>query len=301
MLEQKHYKSMLLDGKNNVYRSIFAGHGDEGFKKTGNDYFVIFMRFINHYVSRFHPESVHIFWDAPVKEVWRRKVYPEYKSQRSELLQKYDFDVRAELKRQMILAMEALRVLNVRQYYRAGQEADDLIYSFVIANPDSQHLIVSGDGDFKQIIYRHDNVDLYNPLNGRRLVQKPDIDPVLFKCFVGDNSDNITGYDQIGPVRARPLVMDPDMRTKFFASEKARIVKEDKRVVVGDAVFNTNKQLIDLSLCPDKEANVEYIKTQQVKPVEFSATKLTELGIRKQIKGLYSEIPTLIPAFKKLI
>ena len=69
----KNPRHMLIDGKNAIYRAIFAGYNDERFKKSGFDYFVITVRFISNYLTIFNPQSVHIFWDAPRENTWRRK------------------------------------------------------------------------------------------------------------------------------------------------------------------------------------------------------------------------------------
>jgi 5'-3' exonuclease len=90
-------------------------------------------------------------------------------------------------------------------------EADDLIAGFIQAHPDSDHVIISTDGDFAQLIAP--NVKQYNGVmeittthegyfdaKGKRIVDKktkqikaaPDPSWLLFeKCMRGDTSDNI--------------------------------------------------------------------------------------------------------------
>lgn len=295
----KQYEHMLLDGKNTVYRSLFAGHADQNFKKSGQDYFVVFLRFLNHYVNRFHPKSVHVFWDAPSGSVWRREIYPEYKLQRDGMYADYDFDVKSEVRRQMAIALETLNVMNVRQYYREGMEADDLVYAFVLANPDTQKIIVSSDGDFSQVLYRHTNVDLFSP-TAKAMVEKPANDPVITKSLIGDVSDNISGYNQIGKARAKPLAENSELLEKFLKSDKANIIKDGQKVVVGDQVFNLNRQIIDLSRCRDIAGNIEYIKQHQSSKVKINLPKVTEIARRRKVNGLIAEFPATIPSFQRL-
>jgi 5'-3' exonuclease len=90
-------------------------------------------------------------------------------------------------------------------------EADDLIAGFIQAHPDSNHVIISTDGDFAQLIAP--NVKQYNGImeittthegyfdaKGKPIVDKktkqikpaPDPSWLLFeKCMRGDTSDNI--------------------------------------------------------------------------------------------------------------
>lgn len=295
----KQYDHMLIDGKNTIYRSLFAGHADKNFMKSGHDCFVVFLRFLNHYVNRFHPKSVHVFWDAPSGSVWRREIYPEYKLQREGMYVDYDFDVKAEVRRQMAIALETLNVMNVRQYFREGMEADDLVYAFVLANPDTQKVIVSSDGDFAQVIYRHTNVDLFSP-TAKTMIEKPANDPVITKALIGDISDNISGYNQIGKARAKPLAESPELLAKFLASDKANIIKDGQKVVVGDQVFNTNRQIIDLSQCRDIAGNIEYVKLHQSTKVNINLPKVTEIARRRGVNGLIGEFPATIPSFQRL-
>jgi 5'-3' exonuclease len=301
MGEHKHYDAMLIDAKNVLYRSLFAGHADYKFAKSGYDLFVIYLRLLTHHVNKFRPASVHIFWDTPSDSVWRRSLYPAYKDNRDGLFKRYDFDIKGGLKRQMTLAIEVLSTLNMRQYYKTKMEADDLIYSFVVSNPDKSIIILSSDADFRQITYRHKNVDLFRPSISDDIDPMPEADPVIVKSLMGDKSDNISGYNQIGKVKAKALTLDKDAFIKFLASDKACVIKEEKKVVVGDAIFNLNKQLIDLSLCPYLDANSEYVKKKQTSAIEYNPTKFTEVAIKHKINGLLSEAPMLIPPFKSLV
>lgn len=295
----KQYDHLLLDGKNTVYRSLFAGHADKSFMRSGHDYFVVFLRFLNHYVNRFHPKSVHVFWDAPSGSIWRREVYPEYKLQRDGMYVNYDFDVKAEVKRQMAIALETLNVMNVRQYFREGQEADDLVYAFVLANPNAQKIIVSSDGDFSQVIYRHGNVDLYSPTT-KAMVEKPAFDPVVLKSLIGDVSDNISGYNQIGKARAKPLVENPELLQKFFSSDKANVLKNGQKVVVGDQIFNLNQKIIDLAHCPSLLENIEYVQRHQTSKISVNLPKVTEIARRRKVDGLITEVPVAMSSFQRL-
>lgn len=301
MNERKHYDAMLIDAKNVLYRSLFAGHADYKFAKSGYDLFVIYLRLLTYQVNKFRPASVHVFWDTPSENVWRRSLYPTYKEQRDDMFKRYDFDIKGGLKRQMTLAVEVLSTLNMRQYYKARMEADDLIYSFAVANPDKQILILSSDGDFRQVTYHHKHVDLFRPSISDDIDPIPEADPVIVKSLMGDKSDNITGYNQIGKVKAKVLALDNDARAKFFTSDKACVIKEDKKVVVGDSVFTLNKQMIDLSMCPHLSENSEYVKKKQQSAIEYNPTKLTEVAMKHKINGLLSEAPMLIPPFKSLI
>ena len=291
---------LLIDGKNSLYRSVFAGFVDPRFKQLGHDYFLIFLRFINNYINKFRPTSVHIFWDA--KRSWRKTVYPEYKVQRADQYIDRGFDVPGELRRQMIIAIETLKYLNIRQYFNHQQEADDLIYAFIKNNLSAESIILSGDGDFKQITYRHPNIKIYNPLSKKLGFEDvPSLDPVLVKSLTGDKSDNIHGYYGIGKVKMKPLIMDEKARTEFFASDKAFIMKDGQKELVGDTVFNRNKQIIDLSMNPHLQENIDYIASQQIVPISYDLEAVKAIILKYKLRGLMADINNLTLPFKNLL
>jgi len=301
MFTDKNIDCLLLDGKNNIYRSLFAGCADPRFKASGHDYIIIFLRFLSTYINKFRPKSVHIFWDAPASKLWRRQIYPEYKEHRSDMYEYRDIDVYAELKHQMIAAIQLCKNLNIRQYFSDNQEADDLIYAFVYTNTNKDTLIVSSDGDFKQILFKFSHCKIYNPLKkGDNMEERPQNDPTLLKSFIGDKSDNISGYYQIGKVRAAPLVESVIARQKFFLSDKAVIMKDGQKVIVGADIFNRNRQIIDLGLSPYLKDNIAFIEQQQVSSIQFDMKQIELIAHKYKLRGLLSEINNLSVPFQNL-
>ena len=71
---------LLIDGKNVMYRAIFANLGNSGKRQH---HFTVMMRFIHEWVERFKPSSVNIFWDVSKNKVWRRRLYHSYKDRDS--------------------------------------------------------------------------------------------------------------------------------------------------------------------------------------------------------------------------
>jgi 5'-3' exonuclease len=298
-------KHLLIDGKNNAYRSVFAGFSDQRFLSSGHDYFVIFLRFLSSYINKFRPESVHVFWDTPTKSVWRKQLYKDYKENRIQSMSMYEIDVPATLKRQVVLGCNILNNLNVRQYYRDTQEADDLIYAFVCANKQDDNIIISADGDFKQIIYKNNSVKIYNPLSKNKntdFEEIPKHDPVIVKSLMGDKSDNISGYYMVGAERSKKISADSNSLSEFLKSEKAVILLEDgSKKIVGDEIFNLNRKIIDLSLNPSLYDNINYVKEKCVSTVIYNTKSIGQIAIKYKVRGLLGDLTNLTSNFKHLI
>jgi 5'-3' exonuclease len=146
---------------------------------------------------------------------WRKKVYAPYKRQRTDARAKHTAAEQEEDKlfwetfddfKNFIIEKTNCSVLQNPEL-----EADDTIAGFIQAHPEDDHVIISTDGDFAQLIAV--NVKQYNGVskittthegyfdeNGKRVkdsktgLLKPEPDPqwLLFeKCMRGDTSDNI--------------------------------------------------------------------------------------------------------------
>lgn len=277
-------RAILIDGKNSVYRAIFAGRSDEKFRQSGWHPSVIVARFVRSYLDKFNPDSVHIFWDAPKSTLWRKAIYEEYKEDREE--KKYDFDIGKELEQCVKICKAMFKCLGAYQYQMKEIEADDLIYAWCRYQcRKGDFTIISNDRDLTQIPYQFSNVSQYDPLRSR-MITVPVADPAEVKSFMGDSSDCITGYNGIGPKRAERLAIDLVYRAKFLQKEGAEI-------------YERNRRLVDLSLCPDLPKLIFYISGILGTRPKFDDNNLKRLA--SKVHGLYREYHNTLSAFKYLL
>ena len=184
-------------------------------------------------------------------------------------------------------------------------EADDLIAGFIQTHPNDNHIIISTDSDFHQLISA--NVSQYNGVaetttthkgifdkKGKRIVDKktkeeapaPNPEWILFeKCMRGDTSDNVfSAYPGVRTKGTKNKVglqeAFEDKNKKGYAWNNLMLQKwvdhEKKEHRVLDD-YERNRQLIDLTCQPDniKELIKETIRTQTQEPKNVS-----QVGIR---------------------
>tara|TARA_B100000927_G_scaffold203828_1_gene165327 strand:- start:836 stop:1822 length:987 start_codon:yes stop_codon:yes gene_type:complete len=183
-------------------------------------------------------------------------------------------------------------------------EADDLIAGWIQAHPDDNHVIVSTDGDFAQLIAP--NVKQYNGIQdvttthegyfdekGKRVIdkktkeEKPAPNPqwLLFeKCMRGDSSDNV--FSAYPGVRTKGTKKKVGLQEAFADRESKgynwnnlmlqRWVDHEgnEHRVLDD--YNRNVQLCDLSAQPDdiKDKIKETVSKAKQKEIEQVGLKL---------------------------
>jgi 5'-3' exonuclease len=146
---------------------------------------------------------------------WRKDIYAPYKRNRQEIRDAADpSDIEED--RAFFETYDKFREYiqdrtNCTVLYHPNLEADDLISGWVYAHPDDNHVIISTDGDFAQLI--SPNVKQYNGVNGvtithegyydergkplkdkktKEIKPAPNPEWLLFeKCMRGDTSDNV--------------------------------------------------------------------------------------------------------------
>ena len=122
-------------------------------------------------------------WDAPNAKASRQKIYPPYKAKR---LPPPD-----NLWPTIDLIRKALRHTRALQIMVPGFEADDVIATLCRSHTDVDIEVYSNDGDLRQLcVNRRVKVNATNK-QPAHLIR-------LFKTWVGDPSDNITGVKGFG-------------------------------------------------------------------------------------------------------
>ncbi|MFH0982069.1 MAG: DNA polymerase I [Planctomycetota bacterium] len=152
------------------------------------------------------PDYLAMALDTGTENVFRRKLYPDYKANREPPPE--DFGPQADR------IVGIVQALSVPVLERVGFEADDLMATLCerLARKDVDIYLVSRDKDLEQLI--SDRVRLYDPgkdtVMGREelLAEKgyPPERAVEVQTLSGDSVDNIPGVVGIGPKTAAKLI-----------------------------------------------------------------------------------------------
>ena len=231
-----------------LYRAAYAAAYDKQFKASGHHVVNIVLHMLANYLNKFNPEQVHVFWDSPRSNTWRKDMNPTYKDGRDGGTKVSASEISATINNLTEVGTFLFRNMGIQQYYRDNMEADDLIYAFCRMNDNDDIIIISSDTDLKQITYKFDNVRIHSSTSKSKgvFVETPKVDPVMIKCFVGDKSDNTGGYHRIGPVKAKVLAEDTQKRHEFLISDKAQARVGEEIKFVGAERLKRNLLLIDL-------------------------------------------------------
>lgn len=195
---------LLIDSMNLMWRSAHVTRGDN-YDRVGLALHII-LNSIPATARKFDIDHVVFAFEG---KSWRKAFYPQYKMNRK-VAEAKDSEEKREFKTLMIQALNDLKEFvsdktNATVLHSGNLEADDLIAAWVRTHPDDNHIIVSTDGDFKQLLAP--NVTIYNGVEkqvinlegyfddrGKKIEKKEPIEPVYFlfeKIIRGDTSDNI--------------------------------------------------------------------------------------------------------------
>lgn len=267
------YDNVLIDGKNIVYRAVAVSING------GSHPISIILRMFGRYRNEFYPKYWNVFWDPPKDTLWRKKIYSPYKGGRPSFDQSF-VDLVKLTQRICVLLFNNMKIT---QYIRVSNEADDLMYAFILCHRNDHNLIISSDKDIHQIIYKFKNVDVHDPGKKEQLtVPIPTYDPVIMKCLTGDKSDNIVNYRLVKEITARKII-DKGL-DEFF-------VTHDRKL------FDINRKLIDLKMNPELKDNIRYVFSVK-RNDNFDYDRIIDLIHKYNMQELISEIPTKVMVFK---
>ena len=184
-------------------------------------------------------------------------------------------------------------------------EADDLIAGFIQAHPNDDHVIISTDGDFAQLIAP--NVKQYNGVmqittthegyfneKGKRVIDSktkqekaaPDPGWLLFeKCMRGDTSDNIfSAYPGVREKGTKNKIglreAYADRASKGFSWNNMMLQRWTDHEGVEHRVlddYNRNVQLCDLTAQPD---DIKKLINETIQASKDAEKNLSQVGIR---------------------
>jgi 5'-3' exonuclease len=240
---------------------------------------------------------------------WRKDHYAPYKRQRTEA-RAAQSPREAEEDRVFWETFDQFKEFvidktNCTVLHNPQLEADDLIAGFIQSHPNDNHVIISTDGDFAQLIAP--NVKQYNGVTqttithegyfdekGKRVVDKktkqekaaPDPAWLLFeKCMRGDTSDNIfSAYPGVREKGTKNKVglrdAFADRTTKGWAWNNLMLQRwtdhegQEHRVLDD---YNRNRLLCDLSAQPD---NIRQLINETIDTATKADKNIGQVGIR---------------------
>tara|TARA_Y100001970_G_C14248817_1_gene870269 strand:- start:1945 stop:2943 length:999 start_codon:yes stop_codon:yes gene_type:complete len=233
---------------------------------------------------------------------WRKDYYPKYKANRKITREKFT-PAEEEADKEFWEAFDTFTTFvanktNCTVLQNQRLEADDLIAGWVQSHPNDQHIIISSDSDFAQLIsptvsqYNGitevtTTIDGYLDKKGDIVIDKKTKEPkappnpewLLFeKCMRGDSSDNV--FSAFPKVRKNKLIEAfEDRNNKGFIWNNIMLSKwvdheGNEHRVKED--YERNRQLIDLTQQPDgvKEHIFETIQNSTTNP-----KKIAQVGV----------------------
>jgi 5'-3' exonuclease len=295
---------ILVDTANTFFRARHVINGDADIKLGMA--FHITLNSIKKAWQDFEGKHVVFFLEG---RSWRKDYYAPYKRQRSDARAAHT-EREAEEERVFWEAFDTFKEFvtektNCTVLQHPRLEADDLIAGWIQSHPDDNHVIISTDTDFVQLIAP--NVKQYNGVTettithegyfdkkGKPVIDKktneakvaPDPQWLLFeKCMRGDTSDNVfSAYPGVrekgtkNKIGLREAFGDRDskgfnwnnmMLQRWTDHEgKEHRVKED---------YERNRQLIDLSAQPD---DIRQIMFETISTATQANKNVSQVGIR---------------------
>jgi len=231
-------KVLIVDGQWNLKRNFFSQKSARSSNGELCGGVIGFLFTLKEVINKVVPDRVVVAWDGFNAGKLRWEIYPQYKSKRKN----FENEIRMlinegvttdpkekekfEMFRQKLVIKNILEELYIRQMEVDYIEADDLIAQYILKSEvdDDEIFIFSRDGDFRQLI--SDKVKIITPdhfliLDKKNYEEKYNAiveNELLFKCFDGDTSDEISKVK--GVTREKLLELFPRMSKEKYTYDK---------------------------------------------------------------------------------
>lgn len=237
-------KNLIIDVSPLAYRTLYSEA--ENIKMLGVN--VLRSTLLGHIlaaIDRFSPNKVFVCFDCAGSN-WRKETYPLYKAQRKEAREKQDINW-LEFYEFLTGFYEELKgSFPFISLKHNRLEADDIAAYLVRRYSCDTNIIITNDSDYLQLL-KYKNVEVYNAINGKRMLTESPRRFLEEKILTGDKSDNIPPIrSRIGPATARDLIDSGDIYKLLEEKDQEGKPLEIRRN------YDRNKQLIDLDNTPEE-------------------------------------------------
>lgn len=289
---------MLIDAMNIFVRSYVVNptmseHGHYFGGSLG------FLKSLGSYTRRFGPDRVIVIWEGGGSPR-RRAILPEYKGNRKPArLNRSDIyedipDSQENFNYQVAATTKLLSFTSAEQMYVSDCEADDIIGYLAKNLLEGEVIIASSDKDFYQLL--SEKVTMYSPtrkkiITAEDVLSEHQIHPINFataRCFVGDNSDNISGIRGVGlktlakrfpKLRNYEFVSCNDIINQCHMIPESSRLKMHRSIIENAELIKRNWKLMYLDISNLSGDQVLKIKNK----IQYKSSKRDKLGMIRQL------------------
>lgn len=236
-------KLVLIDGNSLINRAFYAMPVLSTKKGEYTNAVYGFMNMFFKILSDLSPTYLAVAFDMKAP-TFRHKTFAEYKGTRKPMPE--------ELRPQIPLLKELLKLMEIEVIEQEGVEADDIIGT-IAKNTDILTYIFTGDKDSFQLVDEQTevhftkrgitDVEIYTLENFK---QKTGINPaqvIDLKSLMGDSSDNIPGVSGVGEKTALNLVQQFGNLENVYANIEEISGKLKQKLIDGEQIAKLSKML----------------------------------------------------------
>lgn len=243
----------LIDSSSILFRSYYGVRPLH--TATGQPTHAIygFCRALKKITDGLDPSHLVLVWDTK-GPTFRHEAYDQYKATRQA--------PPSDLVTQKKAILEFVEMIGVRQVWKQGLEADDLLYSLAHDNLADQTVVITGDKDLHQLIDQRTTI--FDPFKQKMItydsfVAERGFEPehlLLYHSLLGDSSDNIPGVRGIGAKTAEKLTKEFHTLDALYASLGSAIPSRTEKLLadqkeaayLSQQLFTLKYEKTDLSL-----------------------------------------------------
>ena len=261
--EEKHPNDrvLLIDGLN-IFLRAFAVNGSLNEKGVPVGGITGFMKSLAFAIREMEPTRVIVTYDGAGGSKRRRKINPNYKANRTpKRVTKFDAfnsleDEKEAMKIQFRRLLSYLELLPIDVYSIDNVEADDVIAYLAQNVLENEVIIMSADQDFLQLV--NDRIVVWSPNKKKYYTEEqifteygiPAHNFLMYKCLMGDKSDNLEGIKGLGPKKVAkviPEIVGKEIGLDYlidYASTQDSLMH--KRIVENKVNLETNEKMMSL-------------------------------------------------------
>jgi len=261
--EEKHPNDrvLLIDGLN-IFLRAFAVNGALNEKGVPVGGITGFMKSLAFAIREMEPTRVIVTYDGAGGSKRRRKINPNYKANRTpKRVTKFDAfnsleDEKEAMKIQFRRLLSYLELLPIDVYSIDNVEADDVIAYLAQNVLENEVIIMSADQDFLQLV--NDRIVVWSPNKKKYYTEEqifteygiPAHNFLMYKCLMGDKSDNLEGIKGLGPKKVAkviPEIVGREINLDYlvhYASTQDSLMH--KRIVENKVNLETNEKMMSL-------------------------------------------------------